>query len=1195
MRIDFSVGVYRSKDKQSGTERWIALIPPRHEAEVSGQGDAKLRERLVDQLRNVLRKADPGEQERFQLPLGTELVRPQIELKLDDGRVHGAVPLIVEPRWTGPERQRFLVYHPHRRGEWFVADARADVEELAPAFLRHHWRRLGAAAVTGMLSNGKDRLVSIAFQTEPASLLDRLPSRKQDPRVRASAPRLERVLHQLATDETQRATAADDAAARPAVPRSPYRERLGYLLGGARPRSVAVIGPPGSGKTSLIQRWIADRLVEDGYPLHKNLDRVVHVWRLTGKRLIAGMSNLGEWEERCLSVLDEARKHRAVLWIEDLHLFGRLGQSRQSERSFADFFRGPVRRGDLALVAELTPEQHARLERDAPGLAEALATVVVPAAPPAETAQLLLHEVRALELRLPVALHPFVARTAIELGSALFPWRARPGVAIEIVRRVAERGAAAGSGAVEIGPGDVLDHLARTTGLSPKLISLDEPLDAAEVEAAFAARVIGQPAATRAAADVILKVRAGLADPNRPIHVMLFTGPTGTGKTELANAIAEYLYGGGERLLRVDMGELSGPDAVARLIGDRWTPEGLLTSRVRAQPFCVVLLDEIEKAHPQALHLLLQLFDEGRLTDAAGDVASFASAVVIMTSNLGSKSSAPIGFGETRDRILADVARAVREFFPIELFNRIDQVVPFEPLTPEVAARVVDKELGKLLARRGLRERNTFVYAGSAVRRRAVADAFDPRYGARTVKRWLEDRIGGTLTDLLATAPPARLRVVRITEDAGQMVASLEPMAEKTAVPGPYLLEGALDLATAALDEPGGPIAAALAALRRVAASEVLRRARAEATGELRFYVDDLEQRLGKLTELLGGGERRRVQPGPGGRRAGGDDDDDDGDGGGSGGDDDEHDDPVYEEVLHERRMIRTTRSRLVRPQARPARPPAARDALLAGIAEALLIERALPTLLDPDAHAVTAVLSRVGATADASGLTIAATALAEPAWIDELACIDAGGAVRAISADAEGQALLRQFALGKLAPPVPEGVRGKAVELGRARDVALTLRGLFVRAALEGDHGTWMIRAAAAEPDVVRVELRPGARQKPEAVLRAHAAGRALLERVLEQGGPLPPNPDVLLPVTRTLTYRTPLRPGEPYGVEIEDFATGWVDRGTARDLTLAIRRAWHLAWSRVVPSAPGPAKPEPHARPGKPGKPARSEEDAS
>src|SRR5262249_34247668 len=206
-------------------------------------------------------------------------------------------------------------------------------------------------------------------------------------------------------------------------------------------------------------------------------------------------------------------------------------------------------------VAELTPEQHARLERDAPGLAEALSLVVVPAASPGETASLLLHEVRALEVRLKqVALHPFVPRTALELGAALFPWRARPGVAIEIVRRVAEE-AAGRDDEREVTPNDVLDTLARTTGLSSRLLTLEEPLHHAEVGAAFAARVIGHPAATRAAADVILKVRAGLADPGRPVSVMLFTGPTGTGKTELANAIAEYLYGDQSRLVRIDMGE----------------------------------------------------------------------------------------------------------------------------------------------------------------------------------------------------------------------------------------------------------------------------------------------------------------------------------------------------------------------------------------------------------------------------------------------------------------------------------------------------------------------------------------------------------------------------------------------------------------------------------------------------------------
>jgi ATP-dependent Clp protease ATP-binding subunit ClpA/ATP-dependent Clp protease ATP-binding subunit ClpC len=1108
VRVDFTVGVYEVRGQSDAQDTWIALGPDGHMIHVVGQGETRLRERMLDRLRDKLRDVKPELQELFQLPLGTELVRVPIDVKTNEGRVQGTIPLIVEPRWTGPSRQRLIAYHPRRRDTWFLLDAedRGELQAYAQAVVREKWKNLDEDSAEWLLTTGRDRLVQLAFSCEPMTLLDTLPSRKKDHRTGASAGRPQNVLRQIAFDETLRAS---NGTLPRGVPRSPYRERLSYLLGGARPRSVAVVGPPGSGKTTLLHTWIGDRLVEDGHPVHKNMDKVHHVWRLSGKRLIAGMSYLGQWEERCLALLDEARAKKAILWIEDLHLFGRLGQSRQSERSFADFFRGPVRRGDLCVIAELTGEQHARFERDAPGLAEALALVAVPAASAGETGSLLLHEVRALEVRLPgISMHPFVPRTTLELGSALFPWRARPGVAIEIVRRIADDAVARGD-IRELGPADVLNYLARTTGLSPQLISLDAPLDADEVEAKFAARVIGQPVATRAAADVILKVRAGLADPGRPVGVMLFTGPTGTGKTELATAIAEYLYGDQSRLVRIDMGELSGPDAVSRLIGDRWQPEGLLTSRVRAQPFCVVLLDEIEKAHPQALHLLLQLFDEGRLTDAAGEIASFASSVVIMTSNLGSKNASPIGFGDARERILADVARAVREFFPVELFNRIDQVVPFSPLTPEVAAKVVDKELAKLLGRRGLREANTYVYAGAAVRRRAVTDAFDPRYGARTVKRWLEDKIGGALTDLLAAAPPSRLRIIRLSEDQGVIDARLEPMIERAPSPGPYALEGGLDLATEALDPA---VALAVAALARVEQAPALAAARATAQGEVRYYVDDLIARVAALGELL----HPRVTPAtaPIDREV-----------------EDEYDDDGV-------RMERPKK----RAHAAPGRPAPSRDALLAGIAEALLIDRALPQLLDPDAHAVTMILSRIGSTASAGGLQRVASAFAHAQWLDEGAHAQTG------------------------APIASDPSTARTTVGPTTTDVCMILRGLFVREALGGEHGTWMVRAAAAEPDMIRVEVRSGARTSAMETLRAHFAARAELERVLEHGGLLPPNPDVLLPVTRTLTYRAPLRGGEPYHVEMEDFSTGWVDRGNYRDVATAIRRAWHLAWSRRV-----------------------------
>ncbi len=1108
MRIHFTVGVYQ---KRAGSEEeWYALTPAAHGAYIAGSGESRLRERMIERLRDVLRKAPPDQQDLFQLAVGTELTRVQIDVRAKAGQIHGYMPLIVEPRWTSESTQHLFCYHPQRRDMWFVTDNRDDIPALGLALAREHWSdEEDEDELDEWLSSGKERLITVGFSADSLSLLDMLPSRKKDNRAVASAPRPDRVLHDLATDETQRIATG---TVRLGVPRSPYRERLAYLLSGPRPRSAAVIGPPGTGKTTIIMQWIADRLAEDGYPIHKNLDKCHHVWRLSGKRLIAGMSYLGQWEERCLAILDEARRRKGILWIDDLHLWGRLGQSRQSERSFADFFRGPVRRGDLAIVAELTQEQFARLERDAPGLAEALALVAVPAADATETAVLLLHEVRAIEVRLKdVALHPFVSRTALELGAALFPWRARPGVAIEIVRRVAEDAHANGLDR-EVTPNDVLETLARTTGLSTKLLTLDQPLDPAEVEAAFAARVIGQPVATRAATDVVLRVRAGLADPNRPIATMLFTGPTGTGKTELANAIAEYLYGDQSRLVRVDMGEMSGPDAVSRLIGDRWNPEGLLTSRVRSQPFCVVLLDEIEKAHPQALHLLLQLFDEGRLTDAAGEVASFASAVVIMTSNLGSRSAQPIGFGETRDRILADVAKAVRDFFPIELFNRIDQVVPFEPLTPEVAAKVVDKELGKLLSRRGLRERNTFVYAGSAVRRRAVSDAFDPRYGARTVKRWLEDKVAGSLTDILATAAPTRLRIIRLAEENGTIVPMIERMPERAAEPGPYLLEGALDLASSRLEPL---IETAGAALARVRSSGALTRARERVSGELRYYVDELDLRVTALEQLFGKSPARVARS-------------------------------VEDEDDDEHLNLRTPR-KLSR--GAPARPPASRELVLAGIAEALLIERALPRLEDPDAHAATLVFSRIGSL-KGDGLVAVTQVFAHEGsqWFDSGAHADENGEIGTIG-------------LGK-----GKGSFDDWQKFWRGRrDVAIVVRGLFVREALHGDHGTWMLSAAGAEPDIVRVEVRSGGAVPATEVLKQHVAARRAVERALEEGGALPPNPDALLPVTRTITARSPLFfwP-KPFDIDLEDFSTGWADRTTVKDVATAVRRCWHLGWSR-------------------------------
>ena len=326
-----------------------------------------------------------------------------------------------------------------------------------------------------------------------------------------------------------------------------------------------------------------------------------------------------------------------------------------------------------------------------------------------------------------------------------------------------------------------------------------------------------------------------------------------------------------------------------------------------------MLLDEIEKAHPQVLHLLLQLFDEGRLTDAAGEVASFASAVVIMTSNLGSRSAQPIGFGDdARPRSSPTSRRRCASSSRSSCSTASIRSCRSSRSRPRSRAKVVDKELAKLLARRGLRERNTFVYAGAAVRRRAVADAFDPRYGARTVKRWLEDhdrRLAHRPARDRRARAPAHHSARRGRRQDRRRRSSRCPSARR--LPGHYVLEGALDLATARL-EPAiatrrGRRSRASAARRTLATREAKSAASCATTSTSSTSAST------RSTSCSAVGDAPHA-----------DEDDDD----------DEHE-----------AACACTRS------AAP-RPPASRDALIAGIAEALLIERALPTLLDPDAHA---------------------------------------------------------------------------------------------------------------------------------------------------------------------------------------------------------------------------------------------------
>jgi ATP-dependent Clp protease ATP-binding subunit ClpB len=298
----------------------------------------------------------------------------------------------------------------------------------------------------------------------------------------------------------------------------------------------------------------------------------------------------------------------------------------------------------------------------------------------------------------------------------------------------------------EVGPDDVAEVVAAWTGIPAGRLLEGETAKLLRMEEELGRRLVGQTTAVRAVSDAVRRSRAGVADPDRPTGSFLFLGPTGVGKTELAKALADFLFDDERALVRIDMSEYGEKHSVARLVGAPpgyvgYEEGGQLTEAVRRRPYTVVLLDEVEKAHPEVFDLLLQVLDDGRLTDGQGRTVDFRNVILVMTSNLGSAFLVDPGLDSEGRR--EAVMTAVRATFKPEFVNRLDDVVVFEPLTSEELARIVDLQVA-LLARR-LADRRLDLEVTAAAREWLALAGFDPVYGARPLRRLVQTEIGDRL------------------------------------------------------------------------------------------------------------------------------------------------------------------------------------------------------------------------------------------------------------------------------------------------------------------------------------------------------------------------------------------------------------------------------------------------------------------
>jgi ATP-dependent Clp protease ATP-binding subunit ClpC len=620
----------------------------------------------------------------------------------------------------------------------------------------------------------------------------------------------------------------------PVIGREDEIRRVMQILNRRSKNNPVIIGETGVGKTAIVE-GLAQKIVAGDVPDNLKNRRVL---ALELGSMVAGSKFRGEFEERLKAVMDEIRRSSGeiILFIDEVHQVVGAGAA-EGAIDASTMMKPALARGELQAVGACTDDDYRQhIEKDA-ALERRFAPVYVEEPSIEETIEMLRALKPRYEGHHKVEISDAALEAAARLSDRYLTERHLPDKAIDLIDEAAskhvidsqsmtpelrqlkrrldelalETEAAAQRQDYEAAArikaevekikseyeeqkaqwekenpvsGEVTEHdiaelVGTMTGIPVSRLMEGEAEKLLHMEENLHERVIGQEPAIAVVSDAIRRARAGLKDPKRPIGSFIFLGPTGVGKTELAKTLAEYLFDDEEAMVRVDMSEYTEKHTVSRLIGAPpgyvgYEEAGSLTESVRRRPYRVVLFDEIEKAHPEVLNVLLQIMDDGRLTDGHGRTVDFRNTIIIMTSNLGTSSDARGAFGfisektaskSERDKLRERTERALREFFRPEFLNRVDDVVIFDQLTEKELEQIVDLMVDEVRDR--LSDRDVALELTEAAKAKLVKEGYDPVFGARPLRRVVTRQVENPLSKRILEGEfqPGDTAVVDATDD----------------------------------------------------------------------------------------------------------------------------------------------------------------------------------------------------------------------------------------------------------------------------------------------------------------------------------------------------------------------------------------------------------------------------------------------